>query len=66
MLFTLIASKKFIRKFQFGYKNCLYLFLLKTNEFLKFYFLKKFDLFSFKKSDLYKLLKNMTLFAKKI
>ena len=35
------------------------------NEFLQFYLKNYFNLFSFKKSDLYKLLKkNMTLFAK--
>ena len=35
------------------------------NDFLQFYLQKYFNLFSFKKSDLYKLLKNyITLFAK--
>ena len=47
MLFTLIVSKEFITKFQFGYKNYFYLLLLeKKNEFLQFYFKKKyFNLF---------------------
>ena len=63
-LFTLILSKEFITKFQFSYKNYFYLLLLKINEFLQFYLKKYFDLFSFKKSDLYKLLKIKTLFAK--
>ena len=46
-LFTLIVSKEFITKFQFGYKNYFYLLLLeKKNEFLQFYFKKKyFNLF---------------------
>ena len=33
-LFTLIVSKEFITKFQFGDKNHFYLFLLSRNEFL--------------------------------
>ena len=57
MLFTLIVSKAFITKFQFEHKNYFYLFLQKMNEFLKFYLQKYFNLFSFKKSDLYKLFK---------
>ena len=57
-LFTLIASKEFITKFQFGHKNYFYLLLQKKmNEFLQFYLQKYFNLFSFKKSDLYKLFK---------
>ena len=64
-LFTLIVSKEFIIKFQFGYKNCFHLFLQKKNEFLQFYLQKYFNLFSFfLKSDLYKLLKRITLFTK--
>ena len=34
-----------------------YLLLQKMNEFLQFYLQKNFNLFSFKKSDLYKLFK---------
>ena len=56
-LFTLIVSNKFTTKFQFGHKNYFYLFLQKMNEFLQFYLQKYFNLFSFKKSDLYKLFK---------
>ena len=56
-LFTLIVSKEFITKFQFGNKNYFYLLLQKMNEFLQFYLQKYFNLFSFKKSDLYKLFK---------
>ena len=64
-LFTLIVSKEFITKFQFGNKNYFYLLLQKMNEFLQFYLQNYFNLFSFKKSDLYKLLKkNITLFSK--
>ena len=49
-LFTLIVSKEFITKFQFGYKNYFYLLLLeKKNEFLQFYLQKYLDSFSFKK-----------------
>ena len=60
--FTL--SKEFITKFQFGNKNYFYLFLQKMNEFLQFCLQKYYNLFSFKKSDLYKLLKKyITLFA---
>ena len=64
-LFTFIVSKEFITKFQFGYKistqpqKLFYLLLLKKNEFLQFYLQKYFNLFSFKKSDLYKLLKTI-------
>ena len=66
-LFTLIVLKEFIKKFQFGYKNYFYLHLLEKNEFLQFHLQKYFNLFSFKKSDLYKLLKKyITLFAKEI
>ena len=56
-LFTLIISKEFIIKFQFRHKNYFYLLLLEKNEFLQFYLQKYFNLFSFNKSDLYKLLK---------
>ena len=62
--FTLIISKEFITKFQFDNKNYFYLLLSENNEFLQFYLQKYFNLFSFKKSDLYKLLKNLTLFSK--
>ena len=48
-LFTLIVSKEFITKFQFGYKNYFYLLLLENNEFLQFYLQKYLDSFSFKK-----------------
>ena len=37
ILFTLIVSKKFITKFQFGHKNYFYLLLLENNDFLQFY-----------------------------
>ena len=65
-LLILIVSKEFITKFQLGNKNYFYLLLQKMNEFLQFYLQKYFGSFSFKKSDLYKLLKqkNITLFAK--
>ena len=53
-LFTLIVSKEFITKFQFGHKKYFYLLLLENNEFLQFYLQKYFDSFSFKKNDLYK------------
>ena len=58
-LFTLIVSKKFITKFQFGHKDYFYLFLLENNEFLQIYLQKYFYSFSLKKkkSDLYKLYK---------
>ena len=57
-LFTLIISKEFITKFQFGHKNYFYLLLLENNEFLQFYLQKHLDSFSFKKkSDFYKLFK---------
>ena len=57
-LFTLIVSKEFITKFQFGHKNYFYLLLLENNEFLQFYLQKYLDSISFKKkSDFYKLLK---------
>ena len=36
-LFTLIVSKEFITKFQFGHKNYFHLPLLEKNEFLQFY-----------------------------
>ena len=55
-IFTLIVSKEFITKFQFGNKNYFYLLLLKMNEFVQFYLQKYFYLFLFKKSDLYKLI----------
>ena len=45
-LFTLIVSKEFITKFQFGHKNYFYLLLLENNEFLQFYLQKYFDSFS--------------------
>ena len=65
-LFTHIVSKEFITKFQFDNKNYFYLFLQKMNEFLQFYLQKYFNLFSFKKSESYKLLNiYITLFAKK-
>ena len=51
-------SKEFITKFQFGNKIIFTFFLQKINEFLQFYLQKYFNLFSFKKSDLYKLLNN--------
>ena len=40
-LFTLIVSKEFITKFQFGYKNYFYLLLLENNDFFTILFLKK-------------------------
>ena len=46
-LFTLVVSKEFITKFQFGYKNYFYLFLLENNEFLQFYLQKYLDSFLF-------------------
>ena len=52
-LFLLIISKEFITKFQFGYKNYLYLLLLENNEFLQFYLQKYFDSFPFKKKVIY-------------
>ena len=48
-LFTLIVSKEFITKFQFGYKNYFYLLLLENNDFLQFYLQKYLDSFSFKR-----------------
>ena len=64
-LLILIVSKEFITKFQLGNKNYFYLLLQKMNEFLQFYLQEYFNLFSFKKSGLNKLLKkNITLFAK--
>ena len=56
-LFTLIVSKEFITKFQFGQKKLFLLVLKKKNEFLQFYLQKYFNLISFKESDLYKLFK---------
>ena len=55
-LFTHIVSKEFSTKFQFGNKNDFYLLLQKMNKLLQFYLQKYFNLFSFKKSDLYELL----------
>ena len=52
--FTLIVSKEFITKFQFGHKNYFHLLLLENNELLQFYLQKYFDSFSFKKNDFYK------------
>ena len=37
-LFTLIVSKEFITKFEFGYTNDFYLLLLEKSDFLQFYF----------------------------
>ena len=48
-LFTLIVSKEFITKFQFGDKNYFYLLLLENNEFLQFYLQKYLGSFSFKR-----------------
>ena len=42
-----------------------YLLLQKMNEFLQFYLQKNFNLFSFKKSDLYKLFKKTKLHLQK-
>ena len=64
-IFTLIVFKEFITKFQLGQKNYFYLLLLKINEFLQFYLQKYFNLFSFKKSDLYKLFKQTWLYLQK-
>ena len=64
MLFTLIASKKFITKFQFEHKNYFYLLLLENNKFLQFYLQKYFNLFSFKKKWLIQIIKNINLFSK--
>ena len=48
-LLTLIVSKEFITKFQFGHKDYFYLLLLENNEFLQFYLQKYLDSFSFKR-----------------
>ena len=76
MIFELMISiYLFTKKNQFIFlislvfnfqKNYFYLLLLEKNEFLQFYLWKYFNLFSFKKSDLYKLLNiYITLLAKK-
>ena len=59
--------KRIYYKISIWQQKLFYLLLQKMNEFLQFYLQKYFNLFSFKKSDLYKLLKKyITLFAKEI
>ena len=60
----LLYQKNLLQNFNLATK-LFYLFLQKMNEFLQFYLQKNFNLFSFKKSDLYKLFKKTKLHLQK-
>ena len=55
--FHLLYQKNLLLNFNLGTKMIFTCFYYKKNEFLQFYLQKYFNLFSFKKSDLYKLFK---------
>ena len=65
----LLYQKNLLQKFNLATKIIFTCFFLEMNEFLQFYLQNYFNLFSFKKSDLYKLFNiyiYITLFAKEL